>query len=115
MKFSELVQKLGEAAACSLTSNNDCDPEITGWQLLSKQPGYSQLHRGENLLLLWRRPMRVLDFAAAGNATGASTRAGIAWITTPNAIFVAQIALFYQPFRPAPEIPHRYSSLDSVR
>jgi len=38
MKFSELVQKLGEAAACnSLTSNNDCDPEITEWQLLSKQ------------------------------------------------------------------------------
>jgi len=32
---------------------------------------------GGKFAALWRRPMRVLDFAAAGNATGAQER-GIA-------------------------------------
>lgn len=109
MKFSELVQKLGEAANCnSLTSNKDGDPEITGVAAVDRaSPSTLSYIEGAK-------------FAAAVGKTEASAlilpqdealqaqaqERGIAWIATkaPRLLFAQAIALFYQPFRPAPEI-----------
>ncbi len=109
MKFSEIVQKLGDAAICnSLSSNKSCDPEITGLAAVD-QASPSTLSYIEGA-----------KFAAAVGKTGASAlilpqeealqaqaqERGIAWIATaqPRLLFAQAIALFYQPFRPAPEI-----------
>lgn len=109
MKFSEIVQKLGDAAICnSLTSNKNCDPEITGLAAVN-EASLSTLSYIEGA-----------KFAAAVEKTGASAlilpqqealkaqaqERGIAWIATaqPRLLFAQAIALFYQPFRPAPEI-----------
>jgi len=83
MKFSELVQKLGEAAACnSLTSNNDCDPEITEWQLEQATTG-TQLHRGGKICCFVATTDASADFAGRKRAAQAQER-GIAWIATPQ-------------------------------
>ncbi len=109
MKFSEIVQKLGNAATCnSLTSNKDADPEITGLAAVDQaSPGTLSYIEGGK-------------FAAQVRNTGASAlilpqdealqaqaqERAIAWIATsqPRLLFAQAITLFYQPFRPAPEI-----------
>ena len=109
MKFSEIVQKLSDAATCnSLTSNKDCNPEITGLAAVEEgSPGTLSYIEGAK-------------FAAQVKTTDASAlilpqqealqvqaqERGIAWIATtqPRLLFAQAIALFYQPFRPAPEI-----------
>lgn len=109
MKFSEIVDKLGDVANNnSLTSNKDCDPEITQLAAVDEAScgTISYIEGGK--------------FAAYVGETGASAlilplderlqiqaqQRGIAWIATsqPRLLFAQAIALLYQPFRPAPEI-----------
>lgn len=109
MKFSEIVQKLGDTATCnSLILHKDLDPEITGAAAI-EEASFSTLSYIEGA-----------KFAASVGTTYASalilppdealqTQAqerGIAWIATsqPRLMFARVIALFYQPFRPTAEI-----------
>ena len=109
MKFSELAQKLGDAAACnSLTSHKDCDPEITGMAAVDEASAgtlsYIDGAKFATLVGITDASALILpqDEALQAQAQGR----GIAWIASdqPRLLFAHAIALFYQPFRPAPEI-----------
>jgi UDP-3-O-[3-hydroxymyristoyl] glucosamine N-acyltransferase len=107
MKFSEIVGKLN-ATIHSLIPNPEQDPEIT-------QP--ASLKAATSGTISYIEGMK---FANLLNSTGASalilppnpelqtqaTDRGIAWLSTPEPklFFAKTIALFYQPYRPEPEI-----------
>jgi UDP-3-O-[3-hydroxymyristoyl] glucosamine N-acyltransferase len=109
MKFREIVEKLKDTVQChSLTVNQNLNPEITGVAPVD-QAGAGTLSYIEGA-----------KFAAQVGKTGASglilpldealqaqaTQKGIAWmgVSEPRLVFAKAIALFYQPFHPAPEI-----------
>lgn len=108
MKFSEIVEKLGNAALCNSLINKDGDPEIMGVAAVDAAPPKTLSY------------IEGAKFAAAVEKTAASAlilpkdkvlqtqaqQRGIAWIGTsePRLLFAAAIALFYQPFRPAAEV-----------
>ncbi|MBD2666345.1 UDP-3-O-acylglucosamine N-acyltransferase [Richelia sinica FACHB-800] len=109
MLFSEIVNKLGDAAKVhSLTTNPGLDPDITGVAAID------EAGRGEISYIEGSK------FAAMVNSTAASalilpadeqlqslaTQRGIVWLATPEPrlVFAKAIALFYQPYRPSPEI-----------
>ncbi len=109
MKFSDILTKLGDAAASnSLTVNKDNDPEITG---------LAAVHEAAIGTFSYIEGPKFASFVAKTNAsalilprneelqTQAQER-GIAWIATPEPklLFARAIALFYQPWRPSPEI-----------
>ncbi len=120
MKFSELVQKLGFAAACnSLKSDQltdvstaNCDSEIVGVSAVNRAtPGTLSFVEGEqaaeqvaqtaaSALIL---PAETLNSASL---QAQATERNIAWIATsyPQLLFAQAIALFYQPFQPTPQI-----------
>ena len=109
MKFSELVQKLGEVAACnSLTSNNDCDPEITDVADVEQATTgtLSYIEGGKFAAQVGKTDASALILPQQETLQAEAQERGIAWIATPQArlLFAQAIALFYQPFRPAPEI-----------
>lgn len=109
MKFSELVQKLGEAAACnSLTSNNDCDPEITGVAAVEQATTgtLSYIEGGKFAASVATTDASALILPQQETLQAQAQERGIAWIATPQTrlLFAQAITLFYQPFRPAPEI-----------
>ena len=105
MKFSEILNQLSD----SITQNSlDTDLEITGVAAIDEAtPGTLSYIEGSK-------------FASLLNSTSASavilppdeklqnqaTEKGIAWLTTrePRLVFAKAIALFYQPYRPTPEI-----------
>ncbi|AFZ29935.1 UDP-3-O-(3-hydroxymyristoyl) glucosamine N-acyltransferase [Gloeocapsa sp. PCC 7428] len=109
MKFSEVVEKLGEAAANnSLSFDKDCDPDL---------PRLAPVEEATTGTLSYIEGAKFASYVATTGAsalilpqdealqTQAQSR-GIAWITTsqPRLLFAQAIALYYQPFHPAPEI-----------
>jgi len=109
MKFSEIVEKLSDTIKNhSLSVNAVLDPEITGIAPID-EASISTLSYIEGA-----------KFATMVGKTGASAlilpldealqkqaiERGIAWIgaSEPRLVFAKAIALFYKPFRPAPEI-----------
>lgn len=108
MKFSELIEKLSAAYDRPLTTQGDPDLEIAGVAAVD-EAGAGTLSYIEGS-----------KFAAQVQTTGASalilpkdatlqqqaTERGLAWIEAPEPrlMFAQAIALFYQPFRPAPAI-----------
>jgi len=107
MKFSQLAQNIA-ADRTSLTTYPDCDPEIIGVAAIEEATSSSLSYvegakfapevgkTAASALIL------PLDEALQVQATARQ----IAWIATsqPRLVFAQAIALFYQPFRPAPEI-----------
>lgn len=107
MKFSQLAQNIA-AANTSLATHPDCDPEIIEVAAIEEATSGSLSY------------VEGAKFAAEVGKTAASalilpldealqaqaTERQIAWIATPRPrlAFAQAIALFYQPFRPAPEI-----------
>ena len=109
MKFSEILQNLGDAATCnSWTSNKDGDPEVTGVAAVAEaSPGTLSYIEGAKFAAQvgeTKASALILPFDEALQAQ--AQERGIAWIATsaPRLLFAQVIALFYQPFRPAPEI-----------
>lgn len=109
MKFSEIVKKLDDIATDnSLTANQDQDPEITGLAAIDLATSGTLSY------------VEGAKFASGVGKTGASAlilpqdktlqvqaqERGIAWIVTPDPklLFAKAIRLFYQPYRPTPEI-----------
>jgi UDP-3-O-[3-hydroxymyristoyl] glucosamine N-acyltransferase len=109
MKFSEVIQKLGDAStANSLTANKDLNPDITGLAAVDEATIGT---------LTYIEGAKFAAFVAKTNASALilpqdealqlqAQERGIAWIATrdPRLLFAKTIALFYQPFRPSPEI-----------
>lgn len=109
MKFSEIVSKIGDAAKSNnLTSNQDNDPEITG---------LAAVDEAEASNLSYIEGAKFASFVGKTNAGALilpkndalqleAQERGIAWIATsePRLLFAQAIALFYQPYRPSPEI-----------
>jgi UDP-3-O-[3-hydroxymyristoyl] glucosamine N-acyltransferase len=103
MKFSELVQKLG-SAAFDLGSN----PEITGVSAIEdSQPHTLSYIEGSKFAdQITTTTASALILPLDPTLQAQATEQGIAWIADaiPRKIFAESIALFYQPFRPSPQI-----------
>ncbi|MEH2339976.1 UDP-3-O-(3-hydroxymyristoyl)glucosamine N-acyltransferase [Nostoc sp.] len=109
MKFSEILHQFGDAAnAHSLTSNPDQDPEITG---------VAAIDQASNGTLSYVEGAKFGSFISKTNASALilpqdeklqtlAQENGIVWLATPDPrlFFAKVIALFYQPYRPVPEI-----------
>lgn len=109
MKFSEVVQKLGDAAANnSLNLNKDCDPDLYGLapveEAAAETLSYIEGSKFVSQVATTNASALILPQDEALQ-TQAQAR-GIAWIATPQPrlLFARAIALYYQPFRPLPEI-----------
>ena len=109
MKFSEILSQFGETATNhSLTSNPDHDPEITG---------VAAIDEAITGTLSYIEGAKFGSFVSKTNASAlilpqdeklqlVAQERGIVWIATPDPrlLFAKAIALFYQPYRPIPEI-----------
>ncbi|WP_392479508.1 UDP-3-O-(3-hydroxymyristoyl)glucosamine N-acyltransferase [Nostoc sp. C110] len=109
MKFSEIISQFGETATNhSLTNNPDLDPEIIG---------LAAIDEATNGTLSYVEGPKFGSFVSKTNATALilpqdeklqelAQQNGIVWISTsdPRLLFAKAITLFYQPYRPVPEI-----------
>jgi UDP-3-O-[3-hydroxymyristoyl] glucosamine N-acyltransferase len=109
MKFSEILSQFGDAATNhSLTSNPDHDPEITG---------VAAIDEATNGTLSYVEGAKFGSFVGNTNASALilpqdeklqvlAQQRDIVWIAAPDPrlLFAKAIALFYQPYCPAPEI-----------
>lgn len=122
MKFSEIVQKLGNAAANnSLKSSSNgqdvCfpDPEITGVAAVDEaNPGsLSYIEGGKFATQVGTTGASALILPMDEALQAQAKDRGIAWIATkePRLLFAGAIALFYQPFRPSSTI-HPTAEID---
>ncbi|BAT56371.1 UDP-3-O-[3-hydroxymyristoyl] glucosamine N-acyltransferase [Nostoc sp. NIES-3756] len=109
MKFSEIINQLNaNIADHSLTQNPNQDPEITG---------IAAIDEATSGTLSYVESAKFASFISQTNASAlivpvneaiqAQVEAsGLAWIAArePRLLFAQTIALFYQPYRPTPEI-----------
>ncbi|AFZ24046.1 UDP-3-O-(3-hydroxymyristoyl) glucosamine N-acyltransferase [Cylindrospermum stagnale PCC 7417] len=109
MKFSEIINLLGDTATNhSLTANPGYDPDING---------VAPLDAASNGSLSYIEGAKFASFVSQTNASALilpqdeelqvlAQERGIVWIATPEPrlLFAQAIALFYQPYRPAPSI-----------
>ncbi|MBW4575848.1 MAG: UDP-3-O-(3-hydroxymyristoyl)glucosamine N-acyltransferase [Aphanothece sp. CMT-3BRIN-NPC111] len=106
MKFSEIAKKL--EAGNSLMSNRDCNPEIIGVAAVDEAtPGtLSYIDGGKFAAFVEKTSASALILPLNEVLQAQASDRGIAWIATsdPRLLFAQAIALFYKPFRPAPEI-----------
>ena len=107
LKFSEIVQKLN-ATNTSLTSHSDRDPEITGIAAVDEaQSGtLSYIEGGKFAAFVEKTSASALILPKDEKLQQQASDRNIAWIAAsdPRLVFAGAIALFYKPFRPAPEI-----------
>jgi UDP-3-O-[3-hydroxymyristoyl] glucosamine N-acyltransferase len=109
MKFSELIEKLGEAAAVnSLRSLPDNNPEIAGVaEIEGASPStLSYIEGGKYTAYVGKTAATALILPNDEALQAQAAERGIAWIAAPDPrlLFAQVIALFYQPFHPEPEI-----------
>lgn len=109
MKFSEIVNKLGDSATNnSLATNKDCDPDITELAAVDAAPpgtlSYIEGAKFATFIGTTGASALILPLNDALQTQAQARK--IAWIATsqPRLLFAQAIALFYQPFRPAVEI-----------
>jgi UDP-3-O-[3-hydroxymyristoyl] glucosamine N-acyltransferase len=109
MKFSEIICKLGEGVTdTSLSRNQDQDPEITGLAALdqAKIGDISYIEGAKFASYVSQTKASALILPQNPTLQSQAQERGIAWIATPDPrlLFAGAIALFYQPYRPVPEI-----------
>lgn len=109
MKFSEIIQKLGEAAVSnSLTINKELDPEITGVAAIDEANSgtisYVEAAKFKTFVGTTSASALILPNDKALQAQALARN--IVWIETPNPrlLFARAVAIFYQPWRPVAEI-----------
>ncbi|NJL35869.1 MAG: UDP-3-O-(3-hydroxymyristoyl)glucosamine N-acyltransferase [Leptolyngbyaceae cyanobacterium SM1_4_3] len=108
MKFSQLAQQIAAADRTSLATHPNGDPEIIGVAAIEEATsGNLSYVEGSKFAAEVSKTAASALILPLDEAlqTQATTRQ-IAWIATsqPRLAFAQAIALFYQPFRPAPEI-----------
>lgn len=109
MKFSEIVQKLGEAAADnSLSLNKNYDPDLPGLAPVEEATAgtLSYIEGAKFAVQVATTQASALILPLDETLQAQAQQRGIAWIATPHPrlLFARAIALYYQPFHPAPEI-----------
>ncbi len=107
MKFSALVQQLN-AAVHSPIPNPDTDLEITGVAAVDEaQTGEISYIEGAKFAgQVQTTQASALILPKEATMQAAATAQGLAWIeaANPRLMFAEAIALYYQPYRPAPRI-----------
>ncbi|MBD2000160.1 UDP-3-O-(3-hydroxymyristoyl)glucosamine N-acyltransferase [Leptolyngbya sp. FACHB-541] len=108
MKFSQIAQNITVADRTSLTTRPDCDPEIVGVTAIEQAVtgNISYVEGAKFAAEVGRTAASALILPLDEALQAQATERQIAWIATPQPrlAFAQAIALFYQPFRPAPEI-----------
>jgi UDP-3-O-[3-hydroxymyristoyl] glucosamine N-acyltransferase len=109
MKFSEIIQKLGDGAAShSLIAHSDRDPEITGVAAVDEATSgtLSYIEGDKFAAFVGKTNASALILPLHEAIQVQAQERGLVWIATPEPrlLFAQTIALFYQPWRPVPEI-----------
>jgi UDP-3-O-[3-hydroxymyristoyl] glucosamine N-acyltransferase len=108
MKFCELVQQLSLVASQNLMTSQNLDPEISGITAINgAQTGTISYIEGQKFATYVETTTASALILPLDETLQAQASARqIAWIATsePRLLFAQTIALFYQPFRPAPTI-----------
>lgn len=116
MKFSEIVEKLGNADN-SLSVNQNIDPEITGVAPIDQAASHtlSYIEGAKFASMVGKTAAGALILPRDEVLQAEATTRGIAWISVsdPRLIFAQAIALFYTPFHPAPQI-HPTAVIDAT-
>ncbi|NJM68922.1 MAG: UDP-3-O-(3-hydroxymyristoyl)glucosamine N-acyltransferase [Scytonema sp. RU_4_4] len=109
MKFSAILEKLGDAASSnSLSSNKENDPEITEVAAVDEATmgTLSYIEGAKFASMVSKTSASALILPPDEILQTQAQERGIVWIATPEPrlLFAKAIALFYQPWRPTPEI-----------
>lgn len=110
MKFTELVEKLGNSAilSTSLTSQINLNPTLSGVASVEEATCgmLSYIEGGKYVDRVTETAASALILPMNEALQAIATERAIAWISVsdPRLIFAQAIALFYQPYKPAPGI-----------
>jgi len=109
MKFSEIIEKLGSSVvAHSLTLDSDNDPEIGGVAAIDDATPNTISYAESNkfAVLIGSTAASALILPPNEDLHAKADARGIAWVAVhhPRLAFAQTIALYYQPFKPAPVI-----------
>lgn len=109
MQFKEIIDKLGDLAAQnSLAAGIDINPEITAVAAVDSadRTSLSYIEGGKFASLVQTTEAGALILPIDANLQQQATDRQIPWISTPEPrlLFAQAIALFYQPYQPAPGI-----------
>ncbi|BBD61362.1 UDP-3-O-(3-hydroxymyristoyl)glucosamine N-acyltransferase [Nostoc sp. HK-01] len=109
MKFSEIISQFGDISTNnSLTTNPDQDIDITGVAAIdeAKTGAISYVEGGKFTSLIGQTGASALILPEDQTLHTQAQERGIAWISTrePKLLFAKVLTLFYQPYRPNPEI-----------
>ncbi|MDF5710395.1 MAG: UDP-3-O-(3-hydroxymyristoyl)glucosamine N-acyltransferase [Nostoc sp. S4] len=109
MKFSEILHQLGDAATVhSLSNNPNQNPEITGVAAIDEATSgnLSYVEGAKFGSFVDKTNASALILPQDEKLQAVAQERGIVWLSTPEPrlLFAKAIALFYQPYRPTPEI-----------
>jgi UDP-3-O-[3-hydroxymyristoyl] glucosamine N-acyltransferase len=109
MKFSEIIRQFGDITTDhSLTTHPDQDIEITGVAAVDEATTgtISYIEGGKFATLIANTGASALILSDDTIFKSQAQERGIAWVTTrePKLFFAKVLTLFYQPYRPHPEI-----------
>ena len=109
MQFQEIINRLGDLAVQnSLVAGTDINPEITAVAAVdsASRDSLSYIEGGKFASLVQTTQAGALILPLDANLQQQATARQIPWISTPEPrlLFAQAIALFYQPYQPAPGI-----------
>jgi len=109
MKFSEIIRQSGDIATNhSLTTNPDHDIDITGVAAIDEATTgtISYVEGGKFAALISQTNASALILPEDKTLQTQAQERGLAWVSTrdPRLLFAKVLTLFYQPYRPNPEI-----------
>jgi UDP-3-O-[3-hydroxymyristoyl] glucosamine N-acyltransferase len=108
MKFSELVEKLNSINSQPLNSHCTDDINLTGVVAIdqARMGGISYIEGVKFAAQIKTTEASALILPKDAGMQMEATNRGIAWVEAkdPRLVFAQTIALFYQPFKPAPSI-----------
>ncbi|MBU7583942.1 MAG: UDP-3-O-(3-hydroxymyristoyl)glucosamine N-acyltransferase [Nostoc sp. TH1S01] len=109
MKFSEIIDQFGDiTTSSSLTTHPDRDIDITGVAAIDEATTgtISYVEGGKFASLIDQTSASALILPEDKNLQTQAQERGIAWVSTkePKLLFAQVLTLFYQPYRPNPEI-----------
>ncbi|MEA5570175.1 UDP-3-O-(3-hydroxymyristoyl)glucosamine N-acyltransferase [Calothrix sp. UHCC 0171] len=109
MKFSEIIEKIGDnASKNSLISNQGLNPDISGVASIDDagKGNISYVEGTKFAAFVHKTNASALILPNNETLQAQASERGIAWIATrePKFMFAQVVAIFYQPWQPKPEI-----------
>ncbi|MEL6578627.1 MAG: UDP-3-O-(3-hydroxymyristoyl)glucosamine N-acyltransferase [Cyanobacteria bacterium J06621_12] len=109
MKFQELVAQLGQAASLnSLEQNQNLNPELSQVAAIDRaeNSSLSYVEGGKFAAMVGTTDAKALILPLDETLQNQALDRDIAWIATadPRLLFAQAISLYYQPFKPSPQI-----------